>query len=472
MSKETVKPARVKMKVPHTYVILFAVILIMALLTYIIPAGEFARVEDPGTGRMVVDPASFQAVEQNPIGFFDLFQSIPKGMTAAASIIFFIFVVGGSFQIITGTGAIEAGISRIAVKLEGKDKLMIPIFLVIFSLFGATIGMAEEAIVFVPIGIALARALGYDAIVGTAMISLGAACGFTSGFMNPFTVGVAQGIAELPLFSGLAFRLVILVVMLIITTIYLLRYGSKVKADPSYSIVYELEVEEKHKIIDLSNLPAFEKQHALVLLTMLVGFGFIIYGVFEKGWYITEIASAFLAMGIIGGLLGKMGPSAISREFVEGAKGIVFGALVVGIARGILVVMQDGAIIDSIINGLALGIQSLPKAVAVLGMYVVQVIINFFIPSGSGQAAATMPIMVPLSDVLSINRQVAVMAYQFGDGFTNSIIPTSAALMGVLSVAKISYEKWFKFLWPLMLIWLATGVVFLLIANMINYGPF
>lgn len=472
MSSETIKETRTKMKVPHTYVILFAVIIIMALLTYLIPAGEFGRVEDPNTGRMVVDAASFHAVEQNPISFFGLFQSIPKGMSAASSIIFFIFIVGGSFQIITGTGAIEAGISRIAVKLEGKDKLMIPIFLVIFSFFGATIGMAEEAIVFVPIGIALARALGYDAIVGTAMITLGAACGFTSGFMNPFTVGVAQGIAELPLFSGIAFRLVILVVMLIVTTVYLLRYGNKVKSDPSYSIVHELEKEEKHKVIDLSQIPAFEKQHYLVLLTLIVGFGFIIYGVFKQGWYITEIASAFLAMGIIGGLLGKLGPSAISKEFVEGARGIVFGALVVGIARGILVVMQDGAIIDAIINGLALGIQNLPKSVAVLGMYIVQVIINFFIPSGSGQAAATMPIMVPLSDVLTINRQVAVMAYQFGDGFTNSIIPTSAALMGVLSVAKISYEKWVKFLWPLMLIWIVIGGAFLFIANMINYGPF
>lgn len=461
-----------KSRVPHTYVILFSVIVIMALLTYIIPAGEFTRVADPNTGRTVVDPASFHAVEQNPTKFFDLFQSIPKGMSAASSIIFFIFIVGGSFQIIAATGAIEAGISRVALSLKGKDKLMIPLFLVIFSIFGGTIGMAEEAIVFVPIGIALARALGYDAIVGTAMVTLGAACGFTSGFMNPFTVGIAQGIAELPLFSGIALRFVILAVMLAVTTLYLFRYGAKVKSDVSNSIVSELEIEEKHKVIDLSNLPAFEKQHYLVLLSMLVGFGFIIYGVFSLGWYITEIASTFLAMGLISGLIGKLGPSRISREFVDGARGIVFGALVVGIARGILVVMQDGFIIDAIINGLASSIQNLPQSISVLGMYVVQVIINFFIPSGSGQAAATMPIMVPLSDVLGINRQISVMAYQFGDGFTNSIIPTSASLMGVLSVAKISYEKWVKFLWPLMLIWLGIGAIFLIIANIINYGPF
>jgi len=191
-----------RFKVPHTYVILFSVILIMAILTYIIPAGEFDRVEDPNTGRTVVDPASFHDVEQNPTKIFSLFQAVPNGLSAANSIVFFIFIVGGAFQIITATGAIEAGISKIALGLKGKEKLMIPLFIVIFSIGGGTFGMAEEAIVFVPIGIALARALGYDAITGTAMITLGAACGFTSGFMNPFTVGVAQGIAEIPLFIG------------------------------------------------------------------------------------------------------------------------------------------------------------------------------------------------------------------------------------------------------------------------------
>jgi len=472
MSQQKNEQKKKFFKVPHTYVILFLVILIMAIFTYIIPAGEFDRVKDPNTGRTVVDPASFHAVDQNPTGFFDLWLAVPAGMQAAASIIFFIFIVGGSFQIITGTGAIEAGISRIALKLKDKDKLMIPMFLILFSIFGGTIGMAEEAIVFVPIGIALSRALGYDAIVGTAMVTLGAACGFTSGFMNPFTVGVAQGIGELPLFSGIALRLVVLVVMLIITTLYLLRYGARVKKDHSLSIVAELEMEEKDSVIDLDNIPTYEKQHTLVLLTLAIGLGFIIYGVFKLGWYIDEIAATFLAIGVIGGLVGKLGPSKVSQEFVTGARGIVFGALVVGIARGILVVMTDGKIIDAIINGLAQTISTLPQAISVVGMYIVQVIINFFIPSGSGQAAATMPIMIPLSDVLGINRQVAVMAYQFGDGFTNSIIPTSAALMGVLSVAKISYEKWVKFLWPLMLIWIGTGAVFLIIANLINYGPF
>lgn len=466
-----VSPKR-QFKVPHTYVILFTVILIMAILTYIIPAGEFDRVKDEATGRTLVDPTSFHQVDQNPIKFFDLFQSIPKGMKDAQSIIFFIFIVGGAFQMITATGAIEAGIGKIATGLKGKEKFMIPIFLGIFSLGGATFGMAEEAIVFVPIGIALARALGYDAITGTAMITLGAACGFTSGFMNPFTVGVAQGIAELPLFSGLQVRIGFLVIFLIVTAWYLMRYAEKVKKDPSMSYVRALEIEEKDQHIDLSNIPALESKHHLVLATIVGGFGFIIWGVFKNGWYITEIGSAFLAMGIIGGFLGRLSPSRLAQEFVIGAKSIVFGALVVGVARGILVVMQDGAIMDSIINGLAMAIQSLPKGISVLGMYFTQVVINFFIPSGSGQAAATMPIMKPLADIIGITRQTAVVAYQFGDGFTNSIIPTSAALMGVLSIAKISYEDWFKFLWPLMSIWIGIGAVIMLVVNAMNFGPF
>lgn len=461
-----------KFKVPHTYVILFSVVIIMALMTYLVPAGEYDRVKDEATGRTIIESTSFHAVDQKPTTFFGLIRAVPKGMEAAAGIIFFIFIVGGSMQIITATGTVEAGVGKTARALKGKEKLMIPIFLIIFSLGGATFGMAEETIVFVPIGIALARALGFDAITGTAMISLGAACGFNSGFMNPFTVGVAQGIAQLPMFSGIGLRLVALVVFIVITALYIIRYAEKVRKNPELSIVAELENEEKDQHIDIDNIPTLGSRHKLVLLVLVVGFAFIIYGVFKKGWYIQEIASTFLAMGVIGGLLGGLNPSKVASEFVVGAKSIVFGALVVGVARAILVVMQDGAIIDSIVHALAVAIQTLPKSISILGMYIVQIIINFFIPSGSGQASATMPIMTPLADLIGVTRQTAVMAFQFGDGFTNSIIPTSAALMGYLSIGKIPYEKWFKFIWPLMLIWISSGAIFLIIANIIGYGPF
>lgn len=459
-------------KVPHTYVILFSVMLIMVILTYIVPAGEFNRYEDETTGRTLVDADSFHYVEQSPITPFGLMEAVPKGLEESAQIIFFIFIVGGAFQIITATGTIESGVGNLAKKLDGKEKWMIPIFVLIFSIGGITFGMSEEVIVFVPIGIALARALGFDAITGTAMISLGAATGFSAAVMNPFTIGVAQGIAELPLFSGALLRIAILIVMLITTTIYIIRYGEKIKRDPSASVVSELEEEEKDKTIDINNLTTMTSKHSLILLVIGLGFLAITVGVFKLDWYISEIGSTFLAMGIISGLIGGLGPSKIAEEFVDGAKGLAFGALVVGIARGILVVMTEGMIMDTVVHGLSNMIKILPRAIAVFGMYIVQIIINFFIPSGSGQAAVTMPIMTPLADLLGITRQTAVLAFQFGDAFTNSIIPTSGSLMACLSIGNIPYEKWFKFIWPLMLIWISIGGVFLMIAHAISYGPF
>jgi len=305
----------------------------MAVLTYIIPAGEFVRVEDAATGRTVIDPTSYHAVDQNPTTFFELWKAVPRGMVDAASIIFFMVYISGSFGVISSTGAIEAFISRVALMLKGKDKIMVPMIVFIFSIFGGTIGMAEETIIFIPLGIVLARALGYDAIVGTSMILLGCACGFTSGFMNSFTVGVAQGLAQLPLFSGIGLRIVIWFVFVIFTSVFILRYGAKIKADPSKSMVYELEVAEKDTIVDLSNLTEMKREHYFVMITMIIGFIAIIFGVFKEGWYITEISAAFLAMGVISGLLGKMGPSKIAQQFIIGAKDIVFGALVVGISK-------------------------------------------------------------------------------------------------------------------------------------------
>lgn len=459
-----------KSRVPHSYVILFSMIVIMAILTYVIPAGQFERVVLDK--RTVVDPSSYTTVESNPAKIFDVFKAIPKGLGAAQSIVFFIFIVGGSFNIINQTGAIEAGISKIAVSLKGREKLLIPLIVVLFSIGGATIGMAEEAIVFVPIGIALSRALGYDAIVGMAIVSLGAAVGFTAGFMNPFTVGVAQGIAEIPMFSGLTLRLCVWVTSLVLVIAYIYRYANKVKHNPQTSLVYDLEQEEKDHVIDLNNVKQLTKRHVWVLLVFLVGMIFLIFGVFKFGWYITEIAAIFIAMGIVAGLVGGMHVNDIAKEFIQGAKEMTTGAIVVGVARGMLVIMENGLILDSIVNGLASAITMLPKSISAVGMLIVQSLINFFIPSGSGQAATTMPIMTPLADVVGLTRQTAVLAYQFGDGISNSIIPTSGVLLANLSVAKIKYDSWVKFVWPLIGLWTLMAATFMVIATIINYGPF
>ena len=472
MSNNQISEKNKVIKMPHPLVILFSIIVIIGIASFFVPAGQYSRVEDPSTGRQVVDPDSFSYVENNPIGPFGILQAIPKGLTAASSIAFFILLVAGAFAIITATGTIEAAISRIAILLSGYDKLMIPVIMVVFSVGGATVGMSEENVIFVPIGIALARALGYDAIVGMSIVALGSATGFNSGVFNPFTIGVAQGIAELPVFSGIEYRFIIWGVMIVVTSLYVMKYGAKVKKDPTKSYVYDLEQIEKGSAMDINNIPKMSIRQKFVLLSTICGFSILVYGVSKLGWYITEISALFLGMGLVAGIIAGFAPNKIVQEFVGGAKDLMQGALMVGFARGILIVLTETMLIDTMIYTLASIVSFLPNSIAVLGMYFVQIIVNFFIPSGSGQAAVTMPIMIPLADVLNINRQVAVLAYQFGDGFTNSIIPTSGTLMALLSVAKIPYNAWVRYVAPLIGIWVVIGGIFIFIANMINYGPF
>ena len=460
-----------RMKMPHTYVILFSIVILAAIASYTLPAGVYDRSKDPATGRTLVNPASYHHVEQTPVSPFDLFKAIPRGMVAGADIVFFIFICGGAFTVIQATGAVNSGLARFIMKLRGYENLLIPLTMLLFSVFGFTMGMSEEVIVFIPIGVLLARALKYDDIVAVSMLSTGAAIGFASGLLNPFTVGVAQTIAELKMFSGLEFRIIGFVFLYLSGVIYTMNYAKKVKANPEYSYVYE-EMQKNKEVGILDESVQFTGVHQAVALVCLAFLGVMIYGVMKLEFFITELAAVFLAMGIVGGLVGRLGPNQIAMHFVAGCRDIVFGALVVGVARAILVVLQDGQIIDTIIHGLANGVSIFPKGLAAVGMFWVQSIINFFIPSGSGQAAATMPIMAPLADLLGITRQTAVLAFHYGDGFSNSIIPTSASLMGVLAMAHVPYEKWFRFIWPLMVIWTIIGSVMCYIAAVINLGPF
>lgn len=460
-----------KSRIPDPYVLLFALIIVVALLTYVIPSGQYQQIES-SDGRMVVDPDSFTYIEPNHANLFDILKAFPNGLGEAQSIIFFIFIIGGSFNIVNQTGAVIAGIGKVTLSLRGREHLMIPIVVVVFSVGGATIGMSEELIIFVPIGIALSRALGYDAIVGTAIVLMGAVAGFTSGFMNPFTVGVAQGIAGLPLFSGIKLRIVIWVATVILVSLYISIYAKKVKSNPKHSLIYDIEQTEANTSFDLSNIITLSKKQAIVLLVFLAGMLIMLFGVFKYEWYLTEISAIFLAIGIISGLLYGMKLNDLANSFIEGAKDIAYGALIVGLARGILVIMQDAMVLDTIVHSLASVISSFPKAVCALGMLLVQTLLNFIITSGSGLAATTMPIMSPLADVLGITRQTAVLAYQFGDGITNYIAPTSGILMANLALAKIPYNKWVKFIWPLIAMWTLMGALFVVYASITNYGPF
>ncbi|MBC7322759.1 MAG: putative basic amino acid antiporter YfcC [Acetomicrobium sp.] len=461
-----------KLAIPHTYVLLFMIVIVVAVGTYVVPAGVFERYTDEATGRTLVDPDSFHRVEPTPVGFFDVFASVPKGMIAAGEVIFFIFIVGGAFTIIQATGAIDAGISKVVLQLKGREKLLIPATMFVFSLGGLSFGMSEETIVFIPMGVALARAVGFDPIVGTAIISTGAAVGFAGGILNPFTVGVAQSIAELPLFSGIGIRVAGYALLFLGACYYVMRYASKVKEDPKSSIVYDLFKDEEVPGHYTSESTKLTSSHKLVLLVVVLFFAYMIYGVMAKGYYIMELATIFLAMGVISGFVGGLTPNAIGRAFADGTKSIAFGALVVGIARAILVVMTEGQIIDTVIYALANWVSHLPGALSAAGMFWVQSVINFFIPSGSGQAMATMPIMAPIADLIGVTRQTAVLAYQYGDGFTNQIIPTSGVLMATLGMAKIPYDRWFKFIWPLMIFWHLIGTAMVIIAHLVGYGPF
>lgn len=457
------------LKIPHTYVLLAILVLVAVALTYIIPAGEFDRVKDVVSKKTLIVPGSYHVIESNPVKIWEIPVYIFKGLMDASEIIFFVFIVAGAFEIISQTNMINAFTGRLALTLKGREAWVIPIFLTIFSVGGFTMGMSSEVLVFVPIGILMARSLGFDVMTGTAMVVLGAGIGYTAGLMNPFGVGIAQVIAGVPLFSGMWYRALLLVVLIVVTSIYILRYARKVKADPSYSFVADVEDLKTNFSMDDVKVPQIKPYHYLVLLTVVVGFVLLIWGVKEKDWWIQEMAATFLIMGLTSGFVSGYGPSKVANIFVSGAKSVVFGALIIGLARTIFVVMSDTAIIDTIVNNLFLSLNHLPAFLQLMGMYVIQTLVSLIIGSSTGQATVTMPIMAPLSDLLHISRQTAVLIFQLPDGFTNSILPTSAATMGALSVSKIPFERWFKYFWKLELLWLLIGAVFILIASAIGY---
>ncbi|WP_343208360.1 YfcC family protein [Anaerolentibacter hominis] len=452
-------------KIPHTYVILFFIVLAVSILTYIIPAGEFQRMEDPETNRTLIVPGTFEEVESQPVSPLQIpmkfFQTLLK--ESIAEIIFFIFIIGGAFELIMRTGMIAAFCGKLGnIK---NPKLIVPVFITVFAIGGFTMGMSVEVLVFVPIGIAVAEAVGYDRITGTAMIALGSIIGFTAGIYNPFNVGVAQSIAQLPMFSGAWLRWLILIVLIIALSIFIIHYAEKVRKDPSKDLMRDVTVQDDKKVEIIAVTP----RHWLVLLTVVAGFALLIYGVSAKGWFIAEMAVLFLIMGIICGFIGGFGPSRVCEIFVDGAAQMTYGALIIGVAGTIQTVMADGMIVDTIVNGLANAVMQLPKSLQVVGMFFVQTIINLPINSGTGQAAATMPIMAPLGDLIGLSRQTTVLAFQLGDGFTNAIFPTSSTMLGFLAASKIPYTKWMRYAVPFMGICIAISIVFLLIAQAVGY---
>ncbi len=456
-----------KWKTPHTFVILVAIIIIAAIATYLIPAGEFTRFKDAATGKTLVEAGSYHRIASNPLNPLLIPSAIYTGIVKSASTITFMLIIGGAFEVITSTGALTALCKKLSKTFSKHKYAVIPVFLTLFSIFGFTMGMSSEVMIFVPIGITLALFLGLDKVTGTAMIALGAAVGFTAGILNPFNVGVAQDIAELPLFSGMAYRIVILVILLVATSAYIIIYAKKVAANSEKSVIYGIQEDTEYTFEDVSD--SISKSQIAVLVIMAAGFGILIYGLSKKGWYFEEMSGLFIFMGIACGLVSGYGPSRIAKEFGNGAKGIVVGCLIIGIARTVEVILSDAKILDTIVYGIVNIVNVMPGSIKAVGMFICQSLINCVIVSGTGQAAVTMPLMVPVSDLVGISRQTAVLAFQLGDGFSNSVLPMSSSLMGYLAVSKIPYSKWLKFMMPLFLIWTALGCLFMLGALIIGY---
>jgi len=454
-------------KAPHTYVILVVLIFIAVAATYIVPAGEFTRYVDDVTGRTLVEAGSYRVIESNPVSFFSIPALIYRAIVKAASTVTFILIIGGAFEIIISTGALTALCKKLSKLFVSREMMVIPVFLFLFSIFGATMGMSSEVMIFVPIGIALALSLGLDKVTGTAMITMGAATGFTAGILNPFNVGVAQDIAEVAMFSGKGYRIFILVVLLIVDTVYITWYAKRVKADPRKSIIYG-EPEDTEFVFDDADTGITKRQMA-ILGVVVIGFAALIYGLSKLDWYFEEMSALFLTMGVVCGFINKYGPSKVASVFGQGAKGIVVGALIVGVARGVEMALSEAMILDTIVNAIATLVNTMPGSLQAVGMFLAQSMVNCVITSGTGQAVVTMPLMVPVADLIGMTRQTAVLAFQLGDGFSNSVLPTSSALMGYLVVSKIPYTKWLKFMMPLFLIWTGLGCLFMLGALGIGY---
>ena len=456
---------------PNTYVIITLMMIVAVLLTWIIPSGEFERVKDEVSKQSIIIPGTFKYIENNPISFLQIPVYIMKGLAKASDIVFLVIIVGGAFNIIIETGMFQSFAGRLTKVFSNKEVLIIPAFSTIFALACTTMGV-NTFIGFAPIAVIIARSIGYDAIVGVSMVALGGAIGFSTGTFNPFTTGVAQSIAGLPIFSGVGYRFICLVVFLIVTNIYIIWYAKKVKANPEASVVYEMEQENKKVEVSKKQHDKIEGRHYLVLLIVIACFVLLVYGSQNWKWKLQENAAMFLWMGVLSGFAYGFGPSRIAEEFTKGAKKLVYGALMIGMANGISLILADGKILDTTVQYLGGLLVVLPSHAQAAGMFLMQLLINGLITSGSGQAAATMPIMLPVADIIGMTKQTAVLAFNFGDGLSNYILPTSSALMGFIAMVGISYSNWMKFMWRLFLIWTVVGAVLVIVANSINYGPF
>ena len=468
-NKKNIKKSEKNIKVPHTLVIITVIILLVSVATYFIPGGAYETVEQ--AGKTVVVDGSFKYVESQPQSLFKVLQAPIQGIVDGAEIIAFLFIVGGSFNLISATKAIDFGIVRIVNLFKGKEILLLPIIIFMFSLGGATFGMSEESVAFISILAPLTLALGYDSIVAVAITTLACTLGFSSAMLNPFTVGIAQSIAGIQVYSGIELRTAIWFITTTVGTIFIMAYAMKIKKNPKLSPVYESDKIKRKNLQNFEeNTGDFTLAHKIILLAFGLAIGLIVWGVLKQGFWIPEIAAVFLAVGLLSGIVGKLSADEMANAFVEGAKGMIGPAIMIGFARGIMVIAENASIIDTILFNLSKIIGSLPSMLAAYVMLPIQMFINFFINSGSGQAALTMPILAPLGDLVGISRQLTVLIYQLGDGFSNAMFPTSGVLIACLGIAGVPYGKWLKWIIPLQIILFVCSIGFITVASLIGWA--
>ena len=446
-------------------VLIFSFIVFAQLLSYAVPHGQFERVPsaDNPDRMVVVDGTYTQLAADDSVTLppWHFLMAITKGLESAQGIIFLIFLVGGVIEVLRRTGAIDAALHGAVDRLGKSPWLLIGGCLLLFSIGSFTIGMGEEYVPLVPIIVTMCLAMRMDAIVAMGMVWIPYGIGWACAGINPFGVLIAQNIASVPLTSGWGFRLIMMFAFLGVAFHHIYRYARRVQADPSYSYVADVDYSSGFEAPgDLH----FNGRRIAILAVFVIGLVVFVYGVSAHHWYITELNSIFLAIGLIAAIIARLPAGETSRTFLEGAAAMTPAALLVGFARTIEVVMTDGQIIDTVVYSIAGLLEGLPSEASAIGMLAVQTVCNFFIPSGSGQAFVTMPIMSPLATLTDVPQQTAVLAYQFGDGFTNMIVPTSALVMGALALGKVPYAAWFKFVGPLLLKMFALAAVFLVVS--------
>lgn len=455
----------------NIYGLIFAIMLVMAALTYILPAGQYDTVEKDG--RTYTVAGSYHHVSANPQGIGSVLTAPAKGFRDCADIIVFIFITGAVFTILERTGTVNAvilGTSYLFSRKETLKKFFIPVSMLLFSLGGAVFGMEEETLIFIPLFIPLALSLGYDTAVGVSIPFLGAWVGFGSAFMNPFTVGISQGIAQLPLYSGLGYRLLVWAVCTAVVIVFVALYGEKVRKNPQKSVTYEADLERrKHLHLNVLQKPEFKKSHIWISLIFALGMGILVYGVAVFHWYIVEISGLFLGVGLVCAVIGRLSLNETTDAVVDGARSMVSVSVMLALARAIVVIASDGRILDTVLNVIAGGIGQLHPLLAVEGMFWAHSFINFFVASGSGQAVLTMPVMIPLSDLIGVSPQLSILAYQFGEGWTNAIIPTAPVTMAALGMAGVPWLKWARWNLPLQIILAVLSMLLLIPPYLFNW---